>query len=196
MPYADAVFEGGGVRGIGHAGALLEAEENFGYEWKNVAGTSAGAIVAALVAAGYCATEIRDIIWDLDFVKLMDKSFGDRLSEILLAPTKIIPWIGRGLPYLPSILKDLGIYEGAYFQELVQELLARKGKHVYGDLLVPGFEDDPKYRYQLRVVASDLTAGRMLILPDDIKDFGMEPDDLSIALSLRMSMSIPIFLNQ
>ena len=29
MPKADAVFEGGGVRGIAHAGALLEAEESF-----------------------------------------------------------------------------------------------------------------------------------------------------------------------
>ena len=39
MPKAGVVFEGGGVRGIAHAGALLEAEENFGYEWRNFAGT-------------------------------------------------------------------------------------------------------------------------------------------------------------
>jgi len=193
MPKADAVFEGGGVRGIAHAGALLEAEENFGYEWQNVAGTSAGAIIAALVAAGYRASEIRDIIWNLDFAQLMDKGWEDRLGEILLAPARLIPRLGRVLPYLPSLLKDFGIYEGKRFQTLVQEYLALKGKHVYGDLLMPGFEDDPKYRYRLRVIASDLTAGRMLVLPDDIKEFGIEPDKLSIALSLRMSMSIPFF---
>jgi NTE family protein len=193
MPKADAVFEGGGVRGIAHAGALLEAEESFGYEWQNVAGTSAGAIVAALVAADYRASEIRDIIWSLDFRQLMDKAWEDRLGEVLLAPAKIIPRIGRVIPYLPSILKDFGVYEGNRFQELVQGFLAQKGKHVYGDLLMPGFEDDPKYRYRLRVIASDLTAGRMLVLPDDIRGFGTEPDELSIALSLRMSMSIPFF---
>ena len=75
----------------------------------------------------------------------------------------------------------------------MQGYLAQKGKHKYGDLLMPGFEDEPKHRYRLRVIASDLTARRMLILPDDIREFGMEPDELSIALSLRMSMSIPFF---
>ena len=193
MPKADAVFEGGGVKGIGHAGALLEAEESFGYEWQNVAGTSAGAITAALVAAGYRASEIRDIIWNLDFSQLMDKGREDRLSEVLLFPFRIIPRIGRLIPYLPSILKDFGVYEGKRFQELVEWYLGQKGKRVYGDLLMPGLEDDPKYRYRLRVIASDLTAGRMLILPDDIKEFGIAPDELSIALSLRMSMSIPFF---
>ena len=62
-----------GVRGIAHAGALLEAEENFGYQWQNVAGTSAGAVVAALVAADYPASEIRDIIRNLDFAQRNDK---------------------------------------------------------------------------------------------------------------------------
>lgn len=47
---ADAVFEGGGVKGIGLVGAIAVAEEK-GYRWVNVAGTSAGAIVAALLAA-------------------------------------------------------------------------------------------------------------------------------------------------
>ena len=54
---ADAVFEGGGVKGIGLVGAVAVAEER-GYQWVNVAGTSAGAIVAALLAAGYSAAEI------------------------------------------------------------------------------------------------------------------------------------------
>ena len=52
---ADAVFEGGGVKGIGLVGAVAFAEEK-GYRWVNLAGTSAGAIVAALLAAGYNAT--------------------------------------------------------------------------------------------------------------------------------------------
>jgi NTE family protein len=47
---ADIVLEGGGVRGIGHVGALSVLEEK-GYHWVNIAGTSAGACVAAMVAA-------------------------------------------------------------------------------------------------------------------------------------------------
>lgn len=63
---ADAVFEGGGVKGIGLVGALAVAEER-GYRWVNVAGTSAGAIVASLVAAGYGAGEMKEILQELDY---------------------------------------------------------------------------------------------------------------------------------
>ena len=52
---------------------------------------------------------------------------------------------------------------------------------------------DSPYRYKLRVVASDITAKRMIVLPQDIARYGEEPDRLSIARALRMSMSIPIF---
>jgi predicted acylesterase/phospholipase RssA len=50
----DLVLEGGGVKGIGLIGALAVLEER-GYVPQNVAGTSAGAIAAALIAAGYSA---------------------------------------------------------------------------------------------------------------------------------------------
>ena len=33
----------------------------------------------------------------------------------------------------------------------------------------------------------------MLILPQDIADFGIRPEDLSVAVAVRMSMSIPFF---
>lgn len=193
MPKADAVFEGGGVRGVAHVGALLEAEEGFGWQWQNVAGTSAGAIVAALVAAGYTAREIHDIIWSLDFAQLMDRGWEDRLGEVLLAPARLFPHVGGAAPYLISLFKDFGVYEGKRFLELAQGYLGSRGVHTYRDLLMPGFEDQPQYRYRLRVIAADVTAGRMLVLPDDIAAFGMKPDDLPVALSLRMSMSIPFF---
>ncbi len=47
---ADLALEGGGVKGIGLAGAVLALDEA-GYSFARVAGTSAGAIAASLVAA-------------------------------------------------------------------------------------------------------------------------------------------------
>jgi predicted acylesterase/phospholipase RssA len=41
----DAVFEGGGVKGIGFVGAVSEIEKS-GHEFESLAGTSAGTIVA------------------------------------------------------------------------------------------------------------------------------------------------------
>jgi NTE family protein len=56
---AGALFEGGSVKGVGFVGAIAVAEER-DYQWVNIAGTSAGAIVAALLAAGYSSAEIKD----------------------------------------------------------------------------------------------------------------------------------------
>src|SRR5690349_2716419 len=57
----DAVFEGGGVKGIALIGAA-QAVEEAGYAFENLAGTSAGAIVATLLAAGYSSAELRTIL--------------------------------------------------------------------------------------------------------------------------------------
>lgn len=54
---AFGVFEGGGAKGLAHVGAL-KACEDLGINFLAVGGTSAGAIIAALVAAKYKADEI------------------------------------------------------------------------------------------------------------------------------------------
>jgi NTE family protein len=53
------VLSGGGVRGLAHVGVLKALAEE-GIEPDVLSGTSSGAIVAALHAAGYPAKEIRD----------------------------------------------------------------------------------------------------------------------------------------
>jgi NTE family protein len=45
------------------------------------------------------------------------------------------------------------------------------------------------------VIASDLTDHSMLVLPQDAVRLGIEPDELSVAEAVRMSMSIPIFFD-
>ncbi|MFQ5802640.1 MAG: patatin-like phospholipase family protein [Candidatus Methylomirabilales bacterium] len=177
MPKCDAVFEGGGVKGIGLVGAIAVTEE-MGYEFVNVAGTSAGAIVAALVAAGYSAAELQDIMKSLDYSEFKDEGLLDK-----------IPFLGKVL----SLGFEKGIYEGAYLENWIREKLAVKGKRTFRDLIMEEYKDNPRYRYKLQVVASDVSRGRLLVLPQDIKDYGMAPDDFEIAQAVRMSMSIPYF---
>jgi NTE family protein len=172
---ADLVFEGGGVKGIGLAGAFAALEQN-GFTPKSVAGTSAGAITAALVAAGYTAAELDEIILKLPFGSFKDETFADRLPGGKLA----------------SILTDLGIYEGHVFEDWIAGLLKKKGKTKFGDLVNEDAED-PDGRWCLRVIASDVTCRRMLVLPNDAPHLGIDPDEMDIAYAVRMSMSIPIF---
>ncbi len=173
----DLVCEGGGVKGIGLAGAYSTLEEQ-GYVAQNVAGTSAGAITAALVAAGYTAAELREIVFGMDFLAFRDRGWEDN-----------IPLVRRSV----SILKDLGIYEGKFFEEWIAGLLARKGIRTFADLATDEFGDDPRYRYRLQVIASDVTTHRLLVLPRDAGQLGLDPDTLPVARAVRMSMSIPIF---
>lgn len=77
----DLVCEGGGVRGIALVGAL-EVLEEAGYVTQNRAGTSAGAIVTTLHAAGYSATELRDIIGETSFTQFVDAGVLDRIPII------------------------------------------------------------------------------------------------------------------
>ncbi len=172
----DLVFEGGGVKGIGLAGSLAILEER-GFIPQNVAGTSAGAITAALLAAGYRGQELRDIVMDLDFRQFQDRAWEDK-----------VPLIERSL----SLLLDLGVYEGERFHTWMKERLAEKNVHTFADLVRDG-EEDPRWRYDLQVVVSDVTKHELLVLPRDAGRLGVKPDELEVALAVRMSMSIPIF---
>jgi len=172
----DLVFEGGGVKGIGLVGALAALEEQ-GYEPHRVAGTSAGALVAALLAAGYEAAELRELVLSLDYRQFQDRGWEDK-----------VPLIERSL----SLLLDLGLFEGEALRSFVRDLLAAKGVRRFGDLALPRAADDT-LRSRLQVIASDVTTRRLLVLPRDARLLGIEPDELEVALAVRMSTSIPIF---
>ena len=103
----NAVFEGGGVKGVGLVGAVSVTEEQ-GYEFRSVAGTSAGAIVATMLAAGYTAQDMKDILDDLNYNNLKDRSMIDK-----------IPLVGP----IASISFEKGIYEGRFFEDLMRSML-------------------------------------------------------------------------
>jgi NTE family protein len=58
MAVLDLVFEGGGAKGMAFVGALQELIEARGHSPGRLLGTSAGAITAALLAAGYTVPEM------------------------------------------------------------------------------------------------------------------------------------------
>ncbi|GED12965.1 hypothetical protein AM501_14195 [Aneurinibacillus migulanus] len=167
MKRINAVFEGGGVKGIAFVGAITEFEQR-GFSWHRVAGTSAGAIIASLVAAGYHAGELNELMKGFDYMALQKKQGLAR-----------IPGIG---PWLNLWMKK-GIYSADYLYNWMDIHLAAKNIHVFGDL-------PPD---TLKVIASDITDGRLLVLPDDAERIGLCPRSLSVALAVRMSASLPFY---
>lgn len=161
-----AVFEGGGVKGIALAGAIAAAEAK-GVTFGRVAGTSSGAIAGALVAAGYSGEELR--------VRMMEMP----LRRFAEWPGR--RWRGWVLPF--RLLVRKGLYSAEPLERWIAGLLREKKVVTFADLPAG----------KLRVVASDITDGRMLVLPDDLPKYGVDPDAFPVALAVRMSAGLPYF---
>jgi NTE family protein len=165
----NAVFEGGGVKGIALAGAVSAAMDQ-GFSFGQVAGTSSGSIIAAFLAAGYHGEEMKAMILRTPFESFLQRS--------KIFNTK------RFGPAIRLLLKK-GLYSGEALENWVYQMLLAKGIRNFGDL-------KPN---QLRIIASDISQGRLLVLPDDIAKYGIDPNKLSIAKAVRMSTSIPYFFD-
>ncbi|MED5072849.1 patatin-like phospholipase family protein [Anoxybacillus geothermalis] len=163
----DLVFSGGGVKGFALLGAY-EAIEEKGLRWKRLAGTSAGALLAALLAAGYTAREMTQLLEELELEQFLD----ERASWV---PFSVWKWV--------RLYWHLGVYKGNVFEQWIESALAARGVRTFRD--VPA---DSLY-----IVASDVTNGRIVVLPDDLAIYGIDPGSFSIAKAVRMSTSIPYF---
>lgn len=75
------VLAGGGVKGIALVGAI-DTLEAAGYRFRRVAGTSAGAVVGGLVAAGFRGEELRQIMHRIPYERFRDEGL---LSPLGLA---------------------------------------------------------------------------------------------------------------
>lgn len=174
---ADLVCEGGGVKGIGLVGAVT-ALTAAGYRFPRVAGSSAGAIVGALVAglqhAGESLSRLEDIAKTIDYRKFSDPGSLGR-----------IPLVGPVL----SLVAFSGLYEGRYLERFMAGTLAELGVRTFGDLRTG--EKSPRYAYSLVVTASDLSARRLVRIPWDLPAYGVNPDEFSVARAVRASAAIP-----
>ncbi len=72
---------GGGSRGYAHIGVIRRLEQE-GYSIRAVAGTSAGAIIATLYAAGFTPDEMEHRFADIDQSKLFGRSDGEGPSVL------------------------------------------------------------------------------------------------------------------
>lgn len=68
------VLSGGGARGIAHLG-VLKALDELGLRPGRIAGTSAGAIAAAMTAAGYSPDEVLEILQTTSLMRFMRPAF-------------------------------------------------------------------------------------------------------------------------
>lgn len=80
MRKLNLVFQGGGVKGIAYAGVLQSLPHDC--EIKGVGGTSAGALVAALIAIGKRGPELENILKDRELFSLLETVEVERYSRL------------------------------------------------------------------------------------------------------------------
>ncbi len=179
---ADAVFQGGGVKGLALVGGLLEFAANPKVEiteWVSVAGTSAGSIIASLIAAGQTPAQLEALMLQLDFSQFEDWGPGGEI-------------IGGTL----NLARHHGLAHGSVFHSWMDSQLQ--------GLTFAAVKRDPPPTagspYRLRMIATDISQKQMLVLPDDVANYRdprtgepFDPDGFKIADAVRMSMSIPYF---
>lgn len=204
MAKFDMVFEGGGAKGSAFVGAL-EVLKQQGHTFRRLVGTSAGAITASLIAAGYTAEELLAAVNERQpngkprFAAFMDSPVKadftqqqkDNSSTMKALQQLPVP-IGREA--IINLLLDSGLYAqlfsfsecggffaGVNFRLWLAQKLAAKGINAM-DTLAAVFE---KKGVDLSVVASDTHEVEMLVLNH------RTAPDCPIVWAVRMSMSIP-----
>lgn len=163
--YKHLVFEGGGVKGVAYA-KIPRALEEFGIlqNIKKIAGSSAGAIIALLLALRYSPEEIEALIKKTDFKKFKDP-----------------------LPFYTSKVFNLllysGIYSGKRFEKWIKSQIVFK----------TGSRDTTfKQLYDKTGIELVLTGTCLKSRKTEYFSYKTKPD-MPVWLACRISMSIPCY---
>jgi NTE family protein len=217
MAILDLVFEGGGAKGMVFVGALQELLETGGHKPGRLLGTSAGAITAALLAAGYTAQEMQ--------AALDEKENGKSVFEAFMGePPPLTPEEIRNSA-IRSFLRDVNLkFMPDFLEEKLDDQIAQglarhdKYNNIYsfvdrggwysadafvtwiGRKLDEGeFKGQPR-RFSKMTLAQFYTAtgNELSVIASDttaqrmlVLNHNTAPD-LPVVWAVRMSMSIPL----
>jgi predicted acylesterase/phospholipase RssA len=212
MALYDAVFEGGGAKGIAFAGAL-EALHEAGHELRRVIGTSAGAITATLCAAGYTPAEMLRAVSERladgrpRFAAFMDiprsESFPPEVRQSSIA-MKVFRDVD--LPFVPGSLESVA--DDRLLDALLRNPIYSR---LFSFVECGGFYEGGEFRRWLaeklaaKGIAATDTLAQMFVktrrdvslVVSDVSDMEMlvlnhrTAPDLPVVWAVRMSMSIP-----
>jgi predicted acylesterase/phospholipase RssA len=206
----DLVFEGGGAKGGAFTGAL-RAFERHGHKPRRLIGSSAGSIVATLVAAGYSAQDCLEALEQklpdgrsvfASFLDTPNIDADDEMSEGIRSwliteldnpdlPNSIEPFVDSMMNrligqeffrHLLSLLLWGGWYSGKAFRSWLRERLDQDGRGLADSTLL---EFHQKTGSDLSAVAADVTGKEMLVL-----NHRTAPNCPTV-WAIRMSMGCP-----
>ncbi len=214
--YVDLVLEGGGVLGIALAGYTYCLEQ-VGIRFLGVAGTSAGAINALLIAASDIPDQEKSdtVINQVANVPLSSFVDGNIFAKIVVNVAqwkvhwlvKIIVGFIPALIELPIFLVKLGLNPGQKFLIWLEEALRSVGVKSLSDfqerMKVPATlklresrkeeGDERPISTRFAVIAADVTTRTKVEFPRMSKLYWENHSKVNPATFVRASMSVPFF---
>lgn len=170
-PSVALALSGGGARAVAHIGVIQRLEE-LGVPVDSVTGTSAGALMGALMACGYSGAEIEDLFTRVDF----NRAF---LDPLLRRPGRTLQEDEADNGTLFSLQVDggvpsfvLALRDGEEIQRTLEGFLARGAFYSHGRF--------DALKVPLRVVATQLETGQGQVFADG-----------DLVEVLRASMAVP-----
>lgn len=207
MTQCFAIFEGGGAKGLAHVGALKAAESR-NLEFIGVAGASAGAIIAALVAAGFKADDLfcpdparraNSLFAALDWIALLEKERWHAFQELRRELASLPPSKGsfgirtalrvwsfkkKWLDFLTKSAERKGVFSTNAFETWLNDKLAERLKLKGGDVTFSTlYKGSGKI---LKIVAVDIVEQELVTYSH------LNYAHLSVAKAVAASISIPL----
>ena len=169
------VLSGGGVRGLAHIGVIRALEEN-NIPIDYITGTSAGALIGSLYAAGMTPAEIEKTLTSENFTHWASGAFDEDNSYYFKEKPNDPSWINIKL-VMDSVLRTQlpsNVVNPAEIDFVLMQLMAAPiaaAKYNFDSLIVP-----------FRCVAADITAKQPIIFKNG-----------DLALAVRSSMAFPFY---
>jgi len=168
-PKIGLTFSGGGAKGLAHIG-ILKAIDSAGLKVDYITGTSMGAIVGAMYAAGYSGNEIEKLAREIDWDVLLSNNVP--LQALSMEEKDQYKRYAVELPFINNKIRlpQTGYIKGQELNTKFSELFF----HVHD---VRNFNNLP---IPFKCMATDLETGKLVVL-----------DTGNIVSALRATMAIP-----
>lgn len=182
-PFKNLVFQGGGAKSFAYHGTITMLEEaGILPQIERVGGTSAGAMIAAVLSFRLSAAESIAIFRSLDYSKIPG------LKTAVHMPSRLINAnLGRDLAHnvdgLNRLLRHYGWYDTEYAHTWLQETIAHQigdSRATFADFQAHGCRD-------LYVVVTNISQHRLEVFS------AAATPDTAVADALLLSQSIPLF---
>eukprot|EP00747_Dinoflagellata_sp_TGD_P135059 gnl/TRDRNA2_/TRDRNA2_175410_c0_seq1.p1 gnl/TRDRNA2_/TRDRNA2_175410_c0~~gnl/TRDRNA2_/TRDRNA2_175410_c0_seq1.p1 ORF type:complete len:523 (+),score=106.01 gnl/TRDRNA2_/TRDRNA2_175410_c0_seq1:89-1657(+) len=178
---------GCGILAATHVGGLA-ALERHGLQYrklKNLAGVSAGSVVVAMIAVGYNATELFDLIQKLPFPTLGYPELGSIVRAFMkICQTVCDKIFGSFVShFFHSFVSEQGpgINSGAALEKMIGDALKAKT----GDANITLNQVKERYGKRVVIIVTELDSGRERQLTPEA-----DPN-LPLKMAVRMSMGVP-----